>query len=279
MKVSISKRIDLRATPQVAYLQEALSPGGLDAPYTVSASGADAEAYWTAYPQGLVLWPGTEPLPPASEPLACLRRRGYRDVLVALAEDVHLENFSRRIGVGVPSARAACLLAYYVPQATAMRFDQEEASGDWIAGLRTGLWDAVLVSAAEAEGQGMKAQVVQRLNPMTFLPSPGEGIWWVLGQAGQPRSPHTAAGLARLHHPPSAEAWQCEQAYQAALPPEAIPMALATVQQGQLTLAAGLVFVQGQAPRRYTATGLASEAAALGQAVAHHLMAMTDTTA
>lgn len=258
MKVSIGTNPDPRAVRQAGKLRQALSSQGVDITFVADqGSGAD-----------LLLGHAVdmEALPSGHKVMACLKREPHREVLLALSEATHLENFSRRLRIGVTSARAAGLLAHFAPQADiVMLSDQDIREAQ--AGLQAGLWDGLLVPMSLAIALELEALIVQRLNPMAFLPSPGEGVWLLTG-------PEECPPLAALHHAPTLAAWTCERAFVEALPQTAVPMGLATVQQGHITFAAGLVFAQGQAPCYHTATRVQEEAEALGQAIAQGLFAM-----
>jgi len=268
MQVTIGIPSGSHAKTQAEHLRSLLRSRGVDAivsTYTNRAEGY--RAYWSEHPEGLWLTHVADDAqrPEAAQLQACLARTEVREVLVALEEDIHLENFSRDFRIAVMDDRAAFLLNHYAPQSKVQRLVQ--APEHWAAWLHEGRVEGILAPLHLVQVAGLAGHIKQKLNPTSFLPRPGEGIWGVYTQATP--LPVTWSGI---HHQDTYDAWRCEYAFSQELPSGLLPMGYATVQQGELTFWGGACNA-GQAPTRQQAGGAVASAEALGRRLARSLFA------
>jgi hydroxymethylbilane synthase len=152
----------------------------------------------TALPDGLVL-------------CAFLPREDPRDAVLS-RENKTLAGLARGARVGTTSLRRAALIKE-------LRKDLviEDLRGNVdsrIRRLREGKFDAILLAMAGLVRLGRAAEVAEALNPVQFIPAPGQGVIALECRAGDVA---VMEATAPLHHPPTARSVQAERAVLAAL--------------------------------------------------------------
>lgn len=209
----------------------------------------------TTLPDGLVL-------------AGVLERADPRDVLVSVRYD-SLEALPRGARVGTGSLRRRAQLLHRRPdlQIEPIRGNVETR----LHKVVDGEFDAVVLAAAGLHRLGCEVHGVW-LSTDVMLPAVGQGLIGIEIRAGDTRLRELVAGVN------VAEAWACALAERAFLRGMGggcqMPYAaLATVDGEQLILTAGVFSPDGRVALRRQATGLASEAEALGQQVAADLSA------
>jgi len=152
----------------------------------------------TALPDGLVL-------------CAFLSREDPRDAVLS-REGKTLAGLKRGARVGTTSLRRAALIKE-------LRKDLviEDLRGNVdsrIKRLREGKFDAILLAMAGLIRLGRESEVAETLNPVQFIPAPGQGVIALECRAGDTAVMEAAAPL---HDPPTARSVEAERAVLAGL--------------------------------------------------------------
>jgi len=150
-------------------------------------------------------------LPPGLVLCAFLPREDPRDAVLS-RENKTLGGLARGARVGTTSLRRAALIKE-------LRKDLviEDLRGNVdsrIRRLREGKFDAILLAMAGLVRLGRAAEVAEALNPVQFIPAPGQGVIALECRAGDVA---VMEATAPLHHPPTARSVQAERAVLAAL--------------------------------------------------------------
>ncbi|MFN0203199.1 MAG: hypothetical protein ACKVTZ_16855 [Bacteroidia bacterium] len=165
-------------------------------------------------------------------------REDVRTVLIALDEQVHLENFTRTFSFVTDSLTTKNYLLHFFPHVVAVEV-LECLSEETMSQLKLGKYDGIVTQACVAKRLGWTNYVVQKMNVFAFLPQ--IGIANLMIQAFNPKM----LAILRQHfqHLPSYQALLAEiNLYQNLRPQtQAAIFAFATVFQHTLTLTAGII--------------------------------------
>lgn len=199
------------------------------------------------------------------ELIALLEREDPRDVLLAIREDVDLDNLSAEFTVGTSSMRRMALLAHYVPH-----FKAQSVRGNVdtrVAKLEAGEYDALILAHAGVKRMGYAHLVRRKLNPSTFTPAVGQGAIAVVARAG---FAHHIDVRAALNHAETEQAVTAERAFLRKMEGgcHAAVFALATVVGDAVSIHGGVAAQNGGEILREQVQGPASQAAQLGESLA-----------
>jgi hydroxymethylbilane synthase len=150
-------------------------------------------------------------LPPGLVLCAFLPREDPRDAVLS-RENKTLAGLARGARVGTTSLRRAALIKE-------LRKDLviEDLRGNVdsrIRRLREGKFDAILLAMAGLVRLGRAGEVAEALNPVQFIPAPGQGVIGLECRAGDTA---VQEATAPLHHPSTARSVEAERAVLAAL--------------------------------------------------------------
>jgi len=200
---------------------------------------------------------------------AVLERADPRDVLVS-RDGATLEELPRRARIGTGSPRRACQLRAARPD-----LDVRDVRGNVDTRLRKlaeGHFDALVLAAAGMIRLGRVAEATEWLEPDVMLPAVAQGALAVEARADDREVLHL---VSPLDHAPTRAAVAAERAFLARLGAgcTAAVAAYAVVRdEEQLSIEALIGAPDGRAVRG-TRTGAASNAEALGDALARALLA------
>ena len=205
---------------------------------------------------------------PGLEVAAILPRGDARDALVARTH-TSLADLPVGAVVGTSSPRRKAQVLAARPDVTAVPLRGNVDTR--LRKLDDGEYDAIVLAAAGLERLGLAARITERLDPLLFLPSPGQGALAV--QIRSEDEP-TRALFAPLNDHASAHAVRAEVACAAALDGGcSSPFgALATVLGETLSLRAAVLSPDGRQQVARSAEGPIGEPEALGARLAEHLL-------
>jgi hydroxymethylbilane synthase len=204
-------------------------------------------------------------LPEGLELIALLVREDARDVLLAIREDVDLDNLSAEFSVGTSSIRRMAQLAHYTPHFKPM---QVRGNVDTrVAKLEAGEYDALILAHAGVKRMGYGHLVRRKLNPATFTPAVGQGAIAVVARSGFLHNPEIRAAL---NHLETEQAVTAERAFLRKIEGgcHAAVFALATVVGDAVSIHGGVAAQDGSLILRDQVQGPADQAARLGESLA-----------
>lgn len=105
--------------------------------------------------------------------VAFLKREDPRDVLLALSDEVQLDNYSRPLVIGTSSLRRRLFLEHYFHQVEVK--DIRGNIDTRVAKLSDGAYDGIILAYAGVKRLGLQRFVVQKLNVNSFIPAVGQG--------------------------------------------------------------------------------------------------------
>jgi hydroxymethylbilane synthase len=203
-------------------------------------------------------------LAPGLSVAAYLPRADPRDGVVTL-DGRTLAELPDGATIGTSSARRAGLLAALYPglRAVAIRGNVDTRIGK----LEAGEYDALVLACAGLDRLGLGGRCTERLDPVTFVPSPAQGAIALEAVTGSAAAKLCAA----VSDPATTAAVLAERAVLAGLGGGCLlPLgAWARIDAGQVRLVAALV--QDGTVRRTEATGSVDDPLALGALVADRL--------
>lgn len=204
-------------------------------------------------------------LPEGIELYAILEREDPRDVLLAINEDVDMDNFTRDFVVGTSSLRRQALLAHYSPH-----FHPKDVRGNLdtrIAKLEAGEYDALLLAYAGVKRMGYTHLIRRKLNVSTFTPAVGQGAIAITGRSG---FAGREAVRSYFNHPETEAAVLSERAFLRLMEGgcHSAIFGLGTVVADNLVLQGGIASKDGKVILREQVEGPASEAERLGESLA-----------
>lgn len=147
------------------------------------------------------------------EIVAVPQRAAIKPALLAIDEQIHFENFTRNMKIGVFSALYQKMLMIHFPQVEAVLVDY---GADILFLLEKKEIDGMFLPQFEAQASGFSAQIVQKCSLDVFTPQAGEGIVFLLGKKENPL--HETLRKT-LHHTATALVCEYEKAFEAAMKP------------------------------------------------------------
>lgn len=197
--------------------------------------------------------------------IALLEREDPRDVLLAVREEVDMDNLSREFVVGTSSMRRMALLAHYAPH-----FKAESIRGNVdtrVAKLEAGEYDALLLAHAGVKRMGYGHLVRRKLNPATFTPAVGQGA---IAVAAREDFEGNAMIRALLNHAETEYAVLAERSFLRKMEGgcHAAVFALATVVGDAVSIHGGVASRDGVSVLRQQAQGPVKDAELLGESLA-----------
>jgi hydroxymethylbilane synthase len=209
-------------------------------------------------------------LPDALEIVAIMKREDPRDVMLALSEEVHLENFTRSFKIGTSSLRRQALLKHYFPQHQVL-----ELRGNLdtrIDKLIRGDYDGIILAYAGVKRNDMLKYVVQKFNVNVFAPAVAQGAVGVMARKNDP-----IAALCRLTLNDSTSEIEvsAERSFLNYMNGgcHAPIFGLATCTANHLTLAGGVAAMDGSAIVKYELNGERENAISMGVELAKIVLA------
>ncbi|HKA36713.1 MAG TPA: hydroxymethylbilane synthase [Thermoanaerobaculia bacterium] len=207
-------------------------------------------------------------IPTALSIVAVPLREDPRDVLVTRSGKGFADlPGGARVGTASPRRKAQLLAA---------RPDLEilDARGNVdtrLTRLAEGRFDAIVLARAGLARLGRVGEATEVLPESVVLPAVGQGALAIVARVGDSE---ITAVLASLDHAPSHRAIEAERSLLSALEAgcKAPVAALASVRDGSLRIRAGVFSFDGSRSLREEASGLTSEAAAVGKAAADALL-------
>lgn len=208
-------------------------------------------------------------LPDGLEIGAFLKREDPRDVLLAVEEDVDLDNLSRKLIIGTSSLRRGAFLRHYLPHCEVKLIRGNVDTR--VAKMEAGEYDGILLAYAGVKRMGMTGLIRRKLNVGTFTPAVGQGAIAVTVRSGEPALLEIIRPV--LNHTETEYAVQAERALLRTLEGGcSTPIfGLATVQAETLSMHGGVARTDGTEILRDQIEGHVSEADQLGQRLANLL--------
>ncbi len=207
-------------------------------------------------------------LPEGSTIAAVLEREDPCDVLVSRS-GATLAELPAGAVVGTSSPRREALVRAARPDlaVTGVRGNV----GTRIRKMQDGQYDALVLAAAGLVRLGRGSEVVERLDPLRFIPAVGQGA---IALQARSNDAVLLGMLAALDHRETRAEVTAERAFLRAMGGGCrTPMgAYGTVRDGRLSVSGMAASVDGEQSFRATVEGAASEAEALGDALARRLL-------
>ncbi len=209
----------------------------------------------TEVPQGLTLG-------------AVLEREDPRDVLIA-REGLRLETLPEGAVVGTSSLRRSAFLRRWRPDLRIK--DLRGNVPTRLDKLDSGAYDAIVLAAAGVKRLGRDDRITDYFTPEILLPAVSQGAITVQFRSGDER---VGALVSTLEHPATRAATTAERALLRTVEGGCqIPVgAHATMDNGTLSLDAVICSLDGRESVAGTTRGSATDAEALGEALAHDLL-------
>lgn len=206
-------------------------------------------------------------LPPDMTLAAIPAREDPRDALVSLG-GATLAALPAGAHIGTSSLRRACQLRAIRPD---LRITDLRGNVDTrLRKLHEGHYDAIVLAAAGLRRLGLEDQISELLDPTVMLPAVAQGALGIETRAGDAA---TRELLALLDHAPTRSAVEAERAFLARIGGGCqVPIAAYAWLEGATITLSGLIGARDGRVVRGTLAGPVDQPAALGSALAEHLL-------
>lgn len=191
----------------INYLKHALIPPILAQLQPASAMPYTLEAIFEQKEADFILLPAIYDFPAEWEIVAIPQRAKVKPVLVAIDEQIHFENFTRNLKIGVFSTLHQKMLEIHFPQVQAVLI---EKTADILSLLEKKEIEGMFLPQFETQERGLSANIVQKCSLDVFTPSASEGIVFILGKKGNRFNEEIKK---RLHHTHTEAACSYEKAF------------------------------------------------------------------
>ncbi len=152
-------------------------------------------------------------LPENWEIVAVPQRAAMKPVLLAIDEQIHFENFTRNLKIGVFSTLHQKMLEIHFPQVGTILV---EYAADILFLLEKKEIDGMFLPQFEAQARGLSAQIVQKCSLDVFTPQAAEGIVFLLGKK---EAPLNETLRKTFHHAATSLVCEYEKAFFAEIKP------------------------------------------------------------
>jgi hydroxymethylbilane synthase len=198
-----------------------------------------------------------------------LKREDPRDVLLALSEEVDLDNQSRKFVIGTSSLRRVAFLRHFAPH-----FEIKNIRGNIdtrIRKMEEGEYDGIILAYAGVKRMGYTQHVVRKLNVHSFTPAVGQGAIGITCREDHPLAQEIRAVL---NHLPTEQAVTAERSFLRKMEGGChVPLfGLATVVGEKIVLNGGIAEEDGSRIIRETVEGTVQNAEALGELLASRVL-------
>ncbi len=203
------------------------------------------------------------------ELMAVLEREDPRDVLVALNEEIHLENFSRNFKIGTSSVRRKAWLNHHFPQHEIL--DIRGNLDTRFTKLKNGEFDALLLAYAGVKRAGYSQYIVQKISPFNLIPAVGQGA---VGIVSMKNATNVIEILKTINHESSFQTILAERAFLKVVNGGCkVPVyAYAINFQGEITIEGGVTSLDGQTSINDKIKGTAENAEEIGKILANSIL-------
>lgn len=176
--------------------------------------------------------------------VATLPREDPRDVLMALSEEVDLDNFSRKLVIGTSSLRRQAFIRRYAPHVTLKLIRGNVDTR--VEKMRRGDYDGIILAYAGVKRMGMTEYIVRKLNATSFVPAVGQGAVGIICKKDAETEIKDA--IRSLNHLSTFQAITAERAYLRKMEGGChVPIfGLATNIAGKISLKGGVASLDGQ---------------------------------
>lgn len=200
---------------------------------------------------------------------ALFKREDARALLLALSEEIHLENFVRSMKIATESPTIKGYLSHYFPDLETVLV--ENLADSALENLQNGKYDACILPHYLAESHQLLPYKVQRMNVMAFIPECGEGI---LGIFGQEKEKYKDFFYPHFHHQASEILLQTEMAFELEIRKNGCypTFAFATSIANSLSLTAGIVAENGTFLYKQSVEGQVSDTEKIGKSLAFRIL-------
>ncbi|WP_194776658.1 hydroxymethylbilane synthase [Pararhodonellum marinum] len=210
-------------------------------------------------------------LPEGFELIAFTEREKVNDIILSHKKDIPYQDPSFPLVLGTSSTRRVATLRHYYPHIKTV-----EVRGNLqtrIAKMEGGLCDALLLAYAGAHRMNYDHLIRHELSVEEFTPAVGQGSIAIEAHETLDDTIKNAIKNA-TNHPNTAFRLEAERSYLRVLEGGcSIPVfALATVEDGELTIKGGLVSLDGQERLIRTKKGPVQEAVNLGESLAGEVL-------
>jgi len=203
--------------------------------------------------------------------IAVMKREDPRDVLLALSDEVHLENYTRSFRIGTSSLRRQALMRHFFPGHSLL-----ELRGNLdlrLEKLKSGAYDGIVLAYAGVIRNNMQAYITQKFNVTVFTPAVAQGA---VGIMGRKNSPVVNTCRPLLNDITSEIEVITERAFLNRMNGgcHAPIFGLATLTADTLHLSAGVAAIDGSRIIRQEVTGTADNALHLGISLAETVLSL-----
>ena len=203
-------------------------------------------------------------LAPGFRLIAFTEREKPNDVLVSTTPSISLKNTDTPLRIGTSSVRRVALLRHFYPHVTTVNVRGNLQTR--IGKMEAGNCDALMLAYAGVTRMGYDHLIVAELSLDEFVPPVGQGSLAI--EVVDSIEPELKRSIREaVNHPETEAILTAERAYLRKLEGGcSIPaFALATIQNGDLSLTAGLISLDGRKVIRHSASGEKAAAQALGE--------------
>lgn len=210
-------------------------------------------------------------LPDGLEISAVMKREDPRDVLLALSEEVHMENFTRSFKIGTSSLRRQALMKHFFPAHT---IDELRGNLDTrLERLKQGEYDGILLAYAGVIRNGFTSYITQKFNVNVIMPAVAQGAVGVMSRTGEPDA---AIWRSVINDTTAETEIIAERSFLNRMNGgcHAPIFGLATLTNNTLTISGGIAAMDGSRVIRKEFTGSAANAADLGRQLAETVLSI-----
>lgn len=202
-------------------------------------------------------------------PFALFKREDSRALLLALSEEIHLENFVREMKIATESKVLKGYLSHYFQ--TIKTILVENLAQTALEDLQNEKYDACMLPHFAAECHQLLSYKVQRMNVMAFIPECGEGI---MGIFGQEKNKYQNWFWEHFHHKTTEILFQTEMAFQTEMHKKGDYncFGFATSMADSLSLTAGVVAEKGEYLLKNSLEGQILQAEKVGKSLAFRIL-------
>jgi hydroxymethylbilane synthase len=210
-------------------------------------------------------------LPDGFELIAFTDREKSEDVLVSHNPNLTIEDKSKKLTIGTSSVRRRALLRLYYPHVETV--DIRGNLQTRIKKMKDGLCDGIMLAYAGVHRMNLGSMIVQSFPVNVFVPPVGQGCIAIEAASTLPIEKRDRI-RACLNNPDSEACLLAERAFLRRLEGGcSIPaFGLATLNGDTISLAAGLVSLDGQKNITSNRTGSRSEAEAIGEEMGDYIL-------